>query len=864
VPIKGQNSAAKFARSRQLCVLFLHSARDKRTLSVDSGRCCCLARYATAFLLLAGISGLSVPTKVNAWSDAPLCVAQPPIAELYSRYDSDAELLCSQPDQAYPLQLGSLWNAPIGGDEARVAWQEADRLSVDAPADALLKLRLVERAMPRLSDRLAAARAELLMRLGRPDEACEALHIAIDSPDTNVAAEARISMARCLLEGNKHQGEAELDRVVKRYPRLGERYTLQLALARAREHWNDRAGAIALYRSIDLSAPESSAATEAREELVRLTAAGAHVPPYLPNELVERVERMIDRGTIEAGRSAVNDLLTLSALPAQLKGRAHLMAARMARMGGNWELVREHVAAAIAVGMRPADAQRYLPRPAAEALDPLQGERLIRAQIAGRSLRKLKPGQLRNALDLAIQYGLRDSASELLAAMSGKVVAAPERFNAAIVAWGVASDESVRDVFESLREEHGMRAAASYFYARALERVGQNDAAREEYHRVVDMDEPAHYYGTWAQARLTGLEEQAVGACQRGSNGACLPDTGLQLPSAEPTPNAERPQPLAAGPGLSVVFDEVQDEGEPSRPTPAAQKREQIVTRLRALSALYGAAYPWLPRAADLAELDRYDDAASEIGELYLAWRDARGSKLRMRAGVEAVLTTAPLARHVAVGNLRRDRLAFDDSARLALADVADLLDEPGIAVRLRAEVRDARPRAYADDVERAAVKFGIDPNLLFAVMHVESVYYRQIVSCAGAVGLMQIMPHTGMRIARALGQNNFNPRDLLDPRKNLEFGAWYLSSLIQRFDGRLPLAIAAYNGGPHNVRLWLNAHSNSMPLEAFLERIPFPETNHYVRRVLTDYAAYRAQQNLPMPNLAVTMPRLQPDSVAF
>jgi soluble lytic murein transglycosylase len=148
--------------------------------------------------------------------------------------------------------------------------------------------------------------------------------------------------------------------------------------------------------------------------------------------------------------------------------------------------------------------------------------------------------------------------------------------------------------------------------------------------------------------------------------------------------------------------------------------------------------------------------------------------------------------------------------------------------------------------------------------MRVESIYHRRIVSYAGAVGLMQIMPHTGSRIAQKLGVRDFEVTDLLDPKTNVEFSAWYLSSLISRFDGRLPLAIASYNGGPHNVRLWLQDNPPDMPLDAFLERIPFTQTHRYVRRVLTHYAAYRAQMQLPMTRLDVELPKPKPDDLAF
>ena len=148
--------------------------------------------------------------------------------------------------------------------------------------------------------------------------------------------------------------------------------------------------------------------------------------------------------------------------------------------------------------------------------------------------------------------------------------------------------------------------------------------------------------------------------------------------------------------------------------------------------------------------------------------------------------------------------------------------------------------------------------------MRTESVYQKRIVSYAGAVGLMQIMPRTGQLIAHAIGHSDFTPADLLDPRTNLEFAAWYLASLIRRFDGHLPLAIAAYNGGPHNVRRWMQDHSENIPLDALLERIPFTQTHRYVRKVLVNYEAYRSQQGLEMQQLSASLPRAKTDPLAF
>ena len=213
---------------------------------------------------------------------------------------------------------------------------------------------------------------------------------------------------------------------------------------------------------------------------------------------------------------------------------------------------------------------------------------------------------------------------------------------------------------------------------------------------------------------------------------------------------------------------------------------------------------------------------------------------------------------------LRQQRKKLGPEARTKLSAVMSWLGDPGTSLRFGGWRPEQRPRAYAEHVDKAAQEYGIDPNLLFAVMRVESIYNRRIISYAGAIGLMQIMPRTGRLIAERLEYENFQPTDLLDPRTNVRFSAWYLSSLLKRFSGRLPLAIASYHGGPHNVRLWMRSNNRHMPLDAFLERIPFSQTHRYVRRVLTHYAAYRAQRNLPMPHLSVELPGERPDIVAF
>jgi soluble lytic murein transglycosylase-like protein len=880
VPINQECIAAhKHPRvARKTRTVVLHSAPIDHRLGWLRERCC-LVRLAAAFPIFAlTILG---PARAHAWTDAPLCVAQQPVVSeyqsIYREPDRNASLLC-EPEQEraytlhepYTLQQGPLWTAPISADEARRALREASMLATLSPADALLKLRLVERAMPRIADRLAMQRAEILQSLNRMNEACDAYRVAVDSPDRNVASEARIGLVRCLLQAGDKRGELELDRLYERFPSLGERASLQIELGRAKEGWNDITGAVITYRAVALKSPETQAANDAQNALERLRLRGVRFAPFTPEELLERADKLVYRGTVEAGRAAVADLLARPELPTLIRGRAHLLAARVARMEGRWNAVRDEVEKSISCGIPKNDAQRWLPRALAaeEAAQSGKPEQRIRKMLAGKPLGRLKIDQLRGVLDECIRAGLTELASEALDAMTANSkMPPPSLHSAAIAASGTASPESLLRAWKQLRGVHGLKLSAAYYYGRALEATGQTREAQAAYYDVLQLDSDSdRYYSTWAQARLTALSESSTGNCTKGVHGECVPDNGLAPNIPELAANAEQALPTGSS-GLAAAFSMGDLTSRPTLgnglPSRDDLRRETIVARLNALAAVHGNAYPWLARASDLVELERYEDAASEISQLYMAYHDARG-RMRMRVGAEAVLMNATQPRFSMPGNVRQERLALDEWAKLSLAEVADMLDEPGVAIRLREQRGEPRPRAYSTEVERAAKKYGVDPNLLFAVMRVESVYYREIVSFAGAVGLMQIMPLTGQRIARALGNTDFNPRKLLEPSTNIEFAAWYLGSLISRFDGRIPLAVAAYNGGPHNVRLWIKSHPSQMPLDAFLERIPFRETNRYVRRVLSHYAAYRAQQNLAMLNLADTLPRPRPDTIAF
>jgi len=145
--------------------------------------------------------------------------------------------------------------------------------------------------------------------------------------------------------------------------------------------------------------------------------------------------------------------------------------------------------------------------------------------------------------------------------------------------------------------------------------------------------------------------------------------------------------------------------------------------------------------------------------------------------------------------------------------------------------------RPFESIVLEAAAKYKLEPHLIWAVMREESHFRPEAVSPVGAIGLMQIMPATGLEIARRMGIN-INSSDLLRPEVNIKFGAFYLRKKLDLFAGDMDKALAAYNGGQGNVRRWSRSPLGATPAD-FPSVITFFETREYITKVLNSYYTY-------------------------
>jgi soluble lytic murein transglycosylase len=156
----------------------------------------------------------------------------------------------------------------------------------------------------------------------------------------------------------------------------------------------------------------------------------------------------------------------------------------------------------------------------------------------------------------------------------------------------------------------------------------------------------------------------------------------------------------------------------------------------------------------------------------------------------------------------------------------------------------------FRAEFANAAREQGIDEEMLYGIARQESRFVADIVSSAGAVGLMQLMPGTARWVAKQLTVTDYSPARIANVDLNTQFGAFYFKYWQERL-GRLPaLAAAAYNAGPSRAQAWRPA-AGTLEGAVWVETIPFNETRDYVKRVLANTMIYT--HALGRPYVALT-----------
>ncbi|MBS4535934.1 lytic transglycosylase domain-containing protein [Clostridium sp. D2Q-14] len=139
-------------------------------------------------------------------------------------------------------------------------------------------------------------------------------------------------------------------------------------------------------------------------------------------------------------------------------------------------------------------------------------------------------------------------------------------------------------------------------------------------------------------------------------------------------------------------------------------------------------------------------------------------------------------------------------------------------------------PLKYKEYILMYCDDYNVDPNLVAAIISVESKFNKDVVSSKGAIGLMQILPETAIWISQQNSMKEFEEWMLYTPEVNIKMGTWYINHLYKQFED-IDLILAAYNGGSGNVSKWLEDEKYSKDGKT-LDIVPFKETREYIKKV--------------------------------
>jgi soluble lytic murein transglycosylase len=235
------------------------------------------------------------------------------------------------------------------------------------------------------------------------------------------------------------------------------------------------------------------------------------------------------------------------------------------------------------------------------------------------------------------------------------------------------------------------------------------------------------------------------------------------------------------------------------------------------------------PAIRALLSVGRYDEALRELRYAQRVWGDSAAIQatiayVNRKKGLTESNTTEKF--NLLRGSINQMRRAYPQFMAAGGQDLPrDILQH-------------IFPLSYWDLIRKYSTQHNLDPYLIAALMAQESTFVPAIRSHANAYGLMQLWPPTARRLARQM-KIPYSTRLLTDPESNVRMGTKYFADLIRDFGG-VHLALASYNAGDTAVRRWINERPGLTDREEFIDDIPYPETQNYVKRILGTAEDYR------------------------
>jgi soluble lytic murein transglycosylase len=679
-----------------------------------------------------------------------------------------------------------LWLRPLGGEAPALGEAAAD-LAAGRAKDALPVFRAATRD-PVLGHyaRLYQGRAEL--ELDRPSDAEASARAIIESAPGGYLGEAALWLLADAAEAQKDWPEAR--RALEALTGLvsSSASLAYLRLGRTALEMNDLAAARAALSTVFYDYPLSDEAAEAEAPLKTLVVAGD--PDRVTRDLARAEALYVGRRYADARRAYAGAAKGPGADPA-------LAAVRVAEC----DFYLGHYKAALDA-LRPI-AERGGPRAEEAEYFVVSATRLlkrdaeyltrVRAFVDRYPDRPLAETVLN---DLATYHILADDDADAAAVFTDMLRRFPQGAYAERAAWKAgwwayksgAYREAIR-VFRIGLENFSRsdyRPSWLYWTARSQGKLGETAAAAAGYRQTIASYRNS-YYGRQALRALADLPVSA--------------DADAVPVVARTSPAALRPSPF---PGATAIRVET------GRDTPVP-----VTTTIAVAPGAPPANAP-LIRALLVAGLN--DDAVAELRKT----QREQGTSPFIEATIAYALNRKGDLR-AAVNAMRRAYPQF-------MAEGGEALPPDMLKVIF--------PLDYWDLIQRRARAANLDPYLTAALVAQESTFQAAIRSSANAWGLMQILPSTGRRYAPFLGLGRFTTSRLTDPDVNVRIGTAYFADLMKQF-GDPALALAAYNAGENRVARW-QAERPGVDRDEFIDDIPFPETQNYVKRILGTAEDYR------------------------
>ncbi len=422
------------------------------------------------------------------------------------------------------------------------------------------------------------------------------------------------------------------------------------------------------------------------------------------------------------------------------------------------------------------------------------------------------------------------------------------------------------------------KLAASYYLGRTHQASGDLTGALEQYGTTIS-EAPNSWYGELSSLRMRQLRapEQAIGANTTnigdvGWQATTHEEIGLQLPPYSPAGSIRGTRPLTSNTNVLIAtaapsspqlinWSTVRDEGLPYQyPQAPDEALEETAEQAEPNSTLYSIQdsytdnphfdaehssdlferfvannkHIWsdLPEIQSLASIGLYELAGPMMESIRVEYRDARLEQGPRAAVVRSAAVSSAIWRAASRHCRDHNTVARSVSQRVGGHHTVDIADPTSLWLSF--------PTAHLDKLTEHGENHNVDPLLGLSVVRQESLYRATAESRVGANGLMQVMPITGRRIAASLNES-FSPALLSQPETNIRYGMWYLSQLIDRFEGSWPMALAGYNAGPMNVSAWFRPWIGEIEIDDFVEQIPFRETREYVKSVVGYYSIHLA-----------------------